>query len=264
MIENTGIFDAKEIAEYLKELRKLPTMTPERELEIKKLMLDPNTSDIQKSKLKHEMITSNLKFVITCVKKYQNQGIDFPDLVAEGNTGLLRALETYDWTSSNRFTTYSVHWIKAKVFEALNTNGRTIRIPTNVIQKTLQDAFNNDEPDKVTASINLTKSYDTVLGEDGDTLIDVLYNKDEKLFDEDYDKTNSPSLRDKLLDMLDVLTEKEKEIIMMYYGFNGCKMTLQDIGDEYNLTKERIRQIKETSLRKLRSESKNLFEFLEN
>jgi RNA polymerase primary sigma factor len=64
--------------------------------------------------------------------------------------------------------------------------------------------------------------------------------------------------------MLDVLTEKEKEIIMMYYGFNGCKMTLQDIGDEYNLTKERIRQIKETSLRKLRSESKDLFEFLEN
>jgi RNA polymerase sigma factor (sigma-70 family) len=150
------------------------------------------------------------------------------------------------------------------VFEALNANARTIRIPTNVIQKTLQDAFNNDEPDKVTASINLTKSYDTVLGEDGDTLIDVLYNKDEKLFDEDYDKTNSPSLRNKLLDMLDVLTEKEKEIIMMYYGFNGCKMTLQDIGDEYNLTKERIRQIKETSLRKLRSESKDLFEFLEN
>ncbi len=264
MIKTTGIFDQKEITEYLRDLRKLPTMTPERELEIKKLMLDPNTSDIQKSKLKHEMITSNLKFVITCVKKYQNQGIEFPDLVAEGNSGLVRALETYDWSSSNRFTTYSIHWIKAKVFDAINQYSRTIRIPVNVIQKTLTEANNNDDPDAVVSSLNMTKSYDAVIGEDGDTLIDVLYNKDEKLFDEDYDKTNSPSLRNKLLDMLDVLTEKEKEIIMMYYGFNGCKMTLQDIGDEYNLTKERIRQIKETSLRKLRSESKNLFEFLEN
>lgn len=262
MKDNTGFVNLEEINYYIKDVRKIPVMTAERELEIKKLMLDPNTSSRMKDKLKEEMITSNLRFVITSIKKYQNQGLSLDDLICEGNVGLIRALETYDWSNENRFTTYSIHWIKAKVVDALNAHSRTIRIPTNVINDTLKEIKNNNNPHFQPRNINLAQSYDEFINDDGDCLLDLLYDPTQKQIDEQLDGENL--LRKKLLEVLDDLEERDRDIILTYYGFNGSPLTLEEIGDEYGLTKERIRQIKEKALRRIRGNSKDLFEIIEN
>ena len=125
----------EEIQSYLKDIRKIKVMTPDREKILAEKMKSPNISLVEKSKIQKEMIEGNLRFVITIAKQYQNQGLPFPDLIAEGNCGLLKAIETFDWNKNLRFISYAVWWVKQSIKQSLNDQSRTIRLPVNVVQE---------------------------------------------------------------------------------------------------------------------------------
>ena len=227
---NEGL-NQEEIRCYLRDIRKIPVLTKERENEIKQMMLDPNITSSQIAKIRDEIVTSNLRFVISVAIKYQNKGIELPDIICEGNTGLIRAFETFDWSSDVRFNTYAVHWIKQRITESLHKDSRTIRIPVNVIQDTLSNIKNNKDPDTQFRSLDLTKSYDDYVNEDGDTFLDLISDPTQKSIDEIDDNPNA--LKKLLFKTLESLEEREKDIILWYFGFKGdANITLQEIGDE--------------------------------
>jgi len=254
----------EEIASYLKDIRKLTVMTPERERELSERMLSSNITDREKAEIKKEILEGNLRFVITVSKQYQNQGLDFPDLIAEGNYGLMKAIENFDWSKKLRFISYAVWWVRQSILQSLNENARTIRLPVNVVQelhKAKKELDNSgvEIPDKF-VSLPYTVNLDSPLNEEGDTLMDVLNNPNADLADADMN--TEQTLKDMLLGMLDVLDEREKVIIEDYFGLSGSTRTLEDIGNDFDLTKERVRQIKEKALRKLRNETSSLFDYM--
>jgi len=206
----------------------------------------------------------NLRFVITVAKQYQNQGLELADLVAEGNLGLLKAVDKFDWTQQLRFISYAVWWIRQAILQSLNENSRTIRLPVNVVQdlqKAKKEVENNgqDLPDKF-ATLPYTINYDAPLNEEGDTLLDMLKNPDAAMPDSIFD--TKEMLKEKLFNIMNILDERERVIVEDYFGLSGQPRTLEDIGNDFQLTKERVRQIKEKALRKLRNESGELFEYL--
>jgi RNA polymerase primary sigma factor len=253
-----------EIASYLKDIRKLTVMTPERERVLSEKMLSDNTTAEEKEKIKKELLEGNLRFVITVSKQYQNQGLDFPDLVAEGNYGLLKAIENFDWSKKLRFISYAVWWVRQSILQSLNENARTIRLPVNVVQelhkaKKELDNAGVELPDKF-VNLPYTVNLDSPLNEDGDTLMDVLNNPNAEMADSGL--STEQTLKDKLVGMLDVLDERERVIVEDYFGLSGSTRTLEDIGNDFDLTKERVRQIKEKALRKLRNETGSLFDYM--
>jgi len=265
MKEKSSIpINQEEISNYLKDIRKLKVMTPERERELAERMLSGFITEEETKEIQKELLEGNLRFVITVSKQYQNQGLDLPDLIAEGNLGLMKAIEHFDWSKQLRFISYAVWWVRQSILQSLNENARTIRLPVNVVQelhkakKELEKA-GVELPEKF---INLpyTVNLDNPLNEEGDTLLDVLNNPNADLADANL--STEQTLKDKLLSMLDVLDEREKIIIQDYFGLSGSTRTLEDIGNDFDLTKERVRQIKEKALRKLRNETAILFEYL--
>lgn len=254
----------EEINSYLKDIRKIKVMTPERERELAERMLSKNITEREKSEIKKELLEGNLRFVITVSKQYQNQGLDLPDLIAEGNYGLLKAIENFDWSKKLRFISYAVWWVRQSILQSLNENARTIRLPVNVVQefqKAKKDQDNNgtDLPDKF-CNLPSVINLENPLNEEGDTLMDVLQNPNAESADAGL--STEQTLKDKLMSMLDVLDEREKVIIQDYFGLSGSTRTLEDIGNDFDLTKERVRQIKEKALRKLRNETGSLFDYL--
>lgn len=254
----------EEISVYLKDIRKLKVMTPERERELAKRMLSGNISEEEKEQIKQELIEGNLRFVITVSKQYQNQGLDLTDLIAEGNYGLIKAIENFDWSKNLRFISYAVWWVRQSILQSLNENARTIRFPVNVVQdlqkaKKEQEITGEDLADKF-VNLPYTVNLDSPLNEEGDTLMDVIINQDASKPDEQL--LSDQTLKDKLINMLNVLDERERVIIEDYFGLTGSQRTLEDIGNDFDLTKERVRQIKEKALRKLRNESDSLFDYL--
>jgi RNA polymerase primary sigma factor len=253
-----------EIASYLKDIRKLTVMTVERERELAERMLSGTITQREKDEIKKEILEGNLRFVITVSKQYQNQGLDFPDLIAEGNYGLLKAIENFDWSKKLRFISYAVWWVRQSILQSLNENARTIRLPVNVVQE-LQKAKKELDKEGVELPekfVNLpyTVNLDSPLNEEGDTLMDVLNNPNAEWADANL--TTEQTLKDKLLGMLDVLDERERIIVEDYFGLSGSTRTLEDIGSDFDLTKERVRQIKEKALRKLRNETGSLFDYM--
>lgn len=254
----------EEIASYLKDIRRITVMTPERERQLAERIMDPLITFEEKEEIKKELVEGNLRFVITVSKQYQNQGLDFPDLIAEGNYGLLKAIDNFDWSKKLRFISYAVWWVRQSILQSLNENARTIRLPVNVVQD-LQKAKKELEnagvelPDKF---INLpyTVDLDSPLNEDGDTLMDVIINPNAESADTNL--STEQTLKDKLISMLDVLDERERVIVEDYFGLSGSTRTLEDIGNDFDLTKERVRQIKEKALRKLRNETGSLFDYM--
>lgn len=254
----------EEIQHYLKDIRKIKVMTPERERELSTLMKTGNLSDRQRDKVYKELLEGNLRFVITVAKQYQNQGLDLSDLVAEGNLGLLKAIKNFDWNKDLRFISYAVWWVKQSILQSLNDNSRTIRLPVNVVQDLhkakreiesnggkLEDKFQN-LPSMIDLDMNIN--------EEGDTLVDIIKNDDAEMPDEVFNSKDI--LKQKLFEVLNVLDDREKVIIGDYFGLTGTPRTLEDIGSDFDLTKERVRQIKEKALRKLRNESSILFDYL--
>jgi RNA polymerase primary sigma factor len=265
MKEKAGIpINQEEINYYLKDIRKLKVMTPDRERELSELILSGKLSESEKNKIYKELIEGNLRFVITVAKQYQNQGLDFPDLINEGNLGLMKAIQNFDWSKNLRFISYAVWWVRQSILQSLNENARTIRLPVNVVQD-LQRAKKDlekagvDLPDRF-SNLPYTINLDNPLNEEGDTLVDILNNPNAEL--PDAGLSTEDTLKDKLIEMLDVLDDRERVIIQDYFGLSGSTRTLEDIGNDFGLTKERVRQIKEKSLRKLRNETSSLFEYL--
>jgi RNA polymerase primary sigma factor len=261
----TGMpINQEEISHYLKDIRKIKVMTPERERELSKLMMSDGLTEKQRKEIEQELLIGNLRFVITVAKQYQNQGLDFPDLIAEGNLGLLKAIRNFDWSKNLRFISYAVWWVKQSILQSLNDNARTIRLPVNVVQelhKAKKEVDNNGGKlsDKF-SSLPSIIDLDMNINEDGDTLIDMIPNVDADAPDAAFNTKDI--LKEKLISILNVLDERERSIIEDYFGLSGTPRTLEDIGTDFNLTKERVRQIKEKALRRLRNESSELFDYL--
>jgi RNA polymerase primary sigma factor len=263
--KNSGIpINQEEIAIYLKDIRKKKVMTPQREKELAELMKSGLLSETEIQKVHKELLEGNLRFVITVAKQYQNQGLDLCDLIAEGNLGLMKAIKNFDWNKDLRFISYAVWWVKQSILQSLNDNARTIRLPVNVVQdlhraKKEIDAKGGELEAKFSTLPSMI-DLDMDINEEGDTLFDVLKNDDADMPDEVFNTKDV--LKTKLLGILSCLDERERTIIEDYFGLSGTPRTLEDIGEDFNLTKERVRQIKEKSLRKLRNLSGELFDWM--
>jgi RNA polymerase primary sigma factor len=265
MKEKSSIpINQEEIAGYLKDIRRIRVMTPDREKELAQRMLSPDITEKEKKEIQQELLEGNLRFVITVSKQYQNQGLDLPDLIAEGNYGLMKAIENFDWSKGLRFISYAVWWVRQSILQSLNENARTIRLQVNVVQelhraKKELDSAGVALPEKF-ATLPYTINLDNPLNEEGDTLLDIIVNPNAELADANL--STEDTLKKKLIEMLDVLDNRERVIIEDYFGLSGNTRTLEDIGGDFSLTKERVRQIKEKALRKLRNETSSLFDYM--
>ena len=263
-VKNTNPLNQDEIQIYLKDIRKLKVMTPEREKVLAQRILAEDCTDREKEMIHKEMLEGNLRFVITVAKQYQNQGIDLSDLIAEGNFGLMKAIKNFDWTKNNRFISYAVWWIKQSILQSLNENSRTIRLPVNVVQDMHKEKRENEKSNKELsdkfATLPKIIDLDMHINEDGDTLIDIIKNDNVVSPDEVF--STKDLLKEKMIKIMGVLDDRERVIVEDYYGITGSPRTLEDIGSDFNLTKERVRQIKEKALRKLRNECSELFDYL--
>ena len=254
----------EEIQMYLSDIRKIKVMTPERERELSEMICSNDISDIQRDAIHQELLQGNLRFVITVAKQYQNQGLPMGDLIAEGNLGLMKAIKNFDWTKKLRFISYAVWWVKQSIIQSLNENSRTIRLPVNVVQEMhrakKEAQKTNKELDEKFTTLPKVIDLDMNINEEGDTLVDLIENTNAVQPDEGFNTADL--LKAKMIEIMDVLDEREKSIIMDYFGMTGVPRTLEDIGTDFSLTKERVRQIKEKALRKLRNESSELFDYI--
>lgn len=261
------------IVKYFKDVRKSVILTPDEEVELAIKIKNGDEKAIEK------LINANLKFVVAIAKEYQGQGLSLADLISEGNYGLIKAANRFDYQRGFRFISYAVWWIKQSIIQSLNDNARMVRLPSNVINKIALlnkeiskfEFLNEREPvfgeifDKDEEAINIVfypkcGSLNEVINEDGDELIHLIPS--EQIDENKLEITDR--IKVELNKVLDILDEREKVIIENYFGINTNiePMTLEAIGEKYGLTKERIRQIKNKSLRKLRFSSEDLYKVI--
>jgi RNA polymerase primary sigma factor len=255
---NTFFIQQDEIKSYLKDIRKYADIiSKEEEAELTKRVLNGD------KKAREELIKANLRFVISIAKTYQNNGIPLSDLIAEGNLGLLKAIDKFDRDKGYRFISYAVWWIKQSIIESINEHSRNIRIPVNQINDYLKakKEVKDSDADLVEMFPTTRSIFDTI-NEDGDELLDLIED-DGALMPDHQLNNNQTNLKGELEKLLNRLDDKERSIIKMYFGIDGEPMTLEAIGDEFGLTKERIRQIKQKSLNKIRANAIDLFKFFE-
>jgi RNA polymerase primary sigma factor len=248
---------------YMKDVRKSTTIKVEEEIELAKRIKEGDETAIS------ELVNANLRFVVKIAKEYQNQGVPVADLISEGNYGLITAAKKFDHTRGFKFISYAVWWIKQSILQSLNEDSRTVRLPANMINKLskIRKEIENFEKDNQREPFNgeveqvnvpNCTSLNTIINEDGDELVNMIHS----------DLYNSPDIIDEeeielkkneLNKAMRGLSQREIEIINCYYGINGEPMTLEMIGEELDLTKERIRQIKESAIRKIRSNVGGIF-----
>jgi RNA polymerase primary sigma factor len=257
------------ISKYFSEINKIPLLTNEEELALAKKARNGDAKSIQK------LITHNLKFVVSVAKQYQNQGISLEDLINEGNLGLIRAAQKFDESRGFKFISYAVWWIRQGILQTIAENGKVVRMPINKVRNTnkvnfffenfvkenhrepsaeeLQKYINDENIDVREAFVfgNKTTSMESNLshGEDNFTLTDILVDESE---DSDK-KLNVKLLSNDIEKSLSTLNKRQKEIVCMYFGlFDAERKTLEEIGKEFGLTRERVRQIKDGAIRTLR------------
>jgi RNA polymerase primary sigma factor len=270
MVNTKRFIDTSEesISMYLKDVRKLDMITQVEEIELAKRIKEGDARAADK------LVKANLRFVISVAKEYQNQGIPLADLINEGNLGLIKAAQKFDPERGFRFISYAVWWVKQSIIQSLNDHARTVRLPVNVtnnIAKLKKDISsfeqaNGRKPNEGEMDLSILNqpfctSLNETINEDGDEMIETIEDNSFDRPDESFQKP-SDLLKSELEKTLSVLSPREKTIIELYFGLNGTPLTLEEIGEDYGLTKERIRQIKEKALRKLRNKSQNLFEFI--
>lgn len=269
---------------YLREIGKIPLLTYEEEQELARRVLKGD------KKAKDKMAESNMRLVVSIAKRYSGRGLDFLDLIQEGNTGLLRAVEKFDPYKGFKFSTYATWWIRQAITRAIADQARTIRIPVHMVEtinkvlrttRRLTQELNREpsneeiaealdmEPEKVEYVMKIKQdiaSLDASVGRDGDDEDSVLgdFVEDEEL-DSPEDSAATQLLKEQLAAIISTLSDREQKIIKMRFGIGGGRPhTLEEVGAEFSVTRERIRQIEAKALSKLRKnkDTKKLHEYL--
>lgn len=260
------------ISKYFKDVRKSVILTPLEEVELAKRISRGDDKAID------ALVKANLKFVVSIAKDYQGKGLSLADLISEGNYGLIKAANRFDYKRGFRFISYAVWWVRQSIIQSLNDNARTVRLPANVIHKIshlnkeiAKFEFQNerepiygeifDKDNEVMDLLHFPKcaSLNDAINEEGDELIELIPdNVEESAIPSDI------NIKDELNKTLLILDDRERAIIECYFGVNidSEPMTLEAIGERYDLTKERIRQIKEKAIRKLRHNASDLYDLI--
>ena len=265
--------ESASLDKYLQEISKEDLITVEEEVELAQRIRKGDQKALEK------LTRANLRFVVSVAKQYQNQGLSLPDLINEGNLGLIKAAEKFDETRGFKFISYAVWWIRQSILQALAEQSRIVRLPLNQVGSLnkINKAFSRFEqenerrpsPEELADSLDLPaeKVADTlrvsgrhisvdapfVEGEDN-SLLDVLVNDDSPIADR---TLINESLSTEVERALSTLTERERDIIKLFFGINTQEMTLEEIGEKFGLTRERVRQIKEKAIRRLRHSSRS-------
>jgi RNA polymerase primary sigma factor len=263
--------ESQSLEKYLQEIGKVDLITPEEEVKLARLIKQGDQRALDR------LTKANLRFVVSVAKQYQNQGLSLPDLINEGNLGLIKAAQRFDETRGFKFISYAVWWIRQSILQALAEQSRIVRLPlnkvglTNRIQKAysqLEQEFEREpsaeelatvlemDIEEVSAALGISArhvSVDTPLAEGEDnTLLDVLENPNAVKTDNELDHTES--LKVEIERSLKTLTERQKEVICYFFGIGvDHPMSLEDIGERFSLTRERVRQIKDKAITKLRT-----------
>lgn len=267
---------------YLKEIGRTPLLSAEEEIELAQRI---EKGDVE---AKNKLIKSNLRLVVSIAKRYVGRGLTFLDLIQEGNQGLMRAVEKYDWRRGYKFSTYATWWIRQAVTRAIADQARTIRIPVHMVEtinrlyrvsrKLTQQLDREPTPKEIAKEMGIseekvreilkisqtTTSLEKPVGDEGDSFLgDFIQDTTNP---SPYDSASKQLLKETIKSVLDTLSEREAKVLKMRFGLDGYKpMTLEEVGKEFGVTRERIRQIEVKALRKLKhpSRRKKLQDYLE-
>ena len=266
---------------YLKEIGKVDLLSPEEEIELAKRMLDGDEA------AKKRLAEANLRLVVSIAKRYVGRGMLFLDLIQEGNLGLIKAVEKFDYTKGYKFSTYATWWIRQAITRAIADQARTIRIPVHMVEtinkvirvsrQLLQELGHDPSPEEVAEEMKMPVqkvrdilkialepvSLETPIGEEEDSHLGDFIPDDDA--PEPAEAASFTLLKEQLVEVLGTLTPREEKVLRLRFGIeDGRTRTLEEVGKEFNVTRERIRQIEAKALRKLRhpSRSKKLKDFL--
>ena len=279
--ENVGVDDP--VRMYLKEIGKVPLLSTEKEIELAKRMAEGD------DEAKKELEEANLRLVVSIAKRYVGRGMQFLDLIQEGNLGLIKAVEKFDYTKGYKFSTYATWWIRQAITRAIADQARTIRIPVHMVEtinrllraqrQLVQDLGREPTLEELSEYMDLPLarvreiqkisqepvSLETPIGEEDDShLGDFIQDENMPV---PMDAAAYTLLREQLIEVLNSLTEREQKVLRLRFGLDdGKARTLEEVGKEFNVTRERIRQIEAKALRKLRhpSRSRKLKDYLES
>ena len=282
--ENVDAFADDSVRLYLREIGKIPLLTPEEEADLAQRIVKGD------KKAKDKMVESNMRLVVSIAKRCGGRGLDFLDLIQEGNTGLLRAVEKFDPDKGFKFSTYATWWVRQAITRAIADQARTIRIPVHMVEtinkvlrttRKLTSELNREptneeiakaldmEPEKVDYVMRIKQdiaSLDASVGREGDDEDSVLgdFVEDEER-DSPEESAANQILKEQLSEIIATLTDREQKIIRLRFGIGGGRPhTLEEVGNEFDVTRERIRQIEAKALSKLRKnkETRKLHEYL--
>ena len=281
-LSQEGLMIDDPVKMYLKEIGRVPLLSAEREAELSKRMAEGD------EKAKQELVEANLRLVVSIAKKYVGKGLFFLDLIQEGNLGLMKAVSKFDYTKGYKFSTYATWWIRQAITRAIADQARTIRIPvhmvetihkyTKVSRQMLQEQGREVTPEEIAKEMNMSPekireiikvaqdpiSLETPVGEEEDSHIgDFIEDQDSPA---PADAASYALLREQLCEVLHTLTPREEHVLKLRFGLeDGRARTLEEVGQKFNITRERIRQIEAKALRKLRhpSRSKKLKDYLD-
>jgi RNA polymerase primary sigma factor len=265
--------ESESLEKYLQEIGREDLLSTDEEVELAQRIRKGDRKALDK------LTKANLRFVVSVAKQYQNQGLSLPDLINEGNLGLIKAAEKFDETRGFKFISYAVWWIRQSILQAIAEQSRIVRLPLNqvgsvnkinrMLNKFEQENERRPSVDEISEQIDLPEekvgeamlantrhvSVDApfIDGEDN-SLLDVLVNDDAPLADR---QLVLESLREEISNVLQTLNDRERCVIKAFYGIGEPEMTLEEIGNKYGLTRERVRQIKEKAIRRLRGYTKN-------
>lgn len=265
--------ESASLEKYLQEIGHQDLLTIDEEVELAQQIRKGDRKALER------LTKANLRFVVSVAKQYQNKGLSLPDLINEGNLGLIKAAEKFDETRGFKFISYAVWWIRQSILQAIAEQSRIVRLPLNQVgsvnriarelNKFEQENERRPSVEEMADRIDLPEekiadamkmnthhvSMDAPFAEgDDNSLLDILPNNDSPATDNELDRE---SLRAEISRALDILNDREKKVIKAFFGIGTSEMTLEEIGDKYNLTRERVRQIKEKAIRRLRHNTKS-------
>ena len=267
---------------YLKEIGRVPLLTSDQEIDIAKRMADGD------EEAKQQLAEANLRLVVSVAKRYVGRGMQFLDLIQEGNLGLIKAVDKFDYHKGYKFSTYATWWIRQAITRAIADQARTIRIPVHMVEtinklirvsrQLLQEKGREPQPEEVAEAMGISVekvreiikiaqepvSLETPIGEEEDSHLGDFIQDDDA--PPPAEAASFTLMKEQLMGVLDTLTPREKKVLSLRFGLeDGRQRTLEEVGQEFNVTRERIRQIEAKALRKLRhpSRSKKLKDYLE-